>query len=195
MIKFFNKNRKLTTGFTLVETLVAISIFTISLLSLMVILGKSISDTGYVKKKDIATYLAQEGIEYMRNMRDTYMLYSTSSTGWTSFNNNLTDASDCDGAFGCYFNADGLDFNDSTQPMIDVPLTACNNATCSNFPLLYNASTGEYGYSSGVNSGFTRKIWISQTANETKVFSTVFWNQGSGSYSIVFFESLFNWVE
>jgi len=39
-------------GFTLVETLVAISIFVVSLLALMVVLGSSVSSTSYAKNKD-----------------------------------------------------------------------------------------------------------------------------------------------
>ncbi|MFA6585793.1 MAG: type II secretion system protein [Candidatus Paceibacterota bacterium] len=67
MIKFLtNKNK----GFTLVETLVAISIFSISIVAVMSVLGSGISDTNYAKNKLIASYLAQEGIEYARNFRD-----------------------------------------------------------------------------------------------------------------------------
>lgn len=71
-------------GFTLVETLVSISIFTMSILGLMTVLSQGIVDIGYAKKKIMAGYLAQEGIEYVRNMRDTYVLY-TPLTGWGTF--------------------------------------------------------------------------------------------------------------
>ena len=78
-------------GFTLVETLVAISIFTMSILGLMSILTQSISDTGYAKKKMVASYLAQEGIEYLRNQRDTSVLYNATSpaVGWGLFKTNI----------------------------------------------------------------------------------------------------------
>lgn len=62
-------------AFTLVETLVAISIFTVSLLGMMSVLGSSIANTNYAKQKITAEYLAQEGIEYARNIRDNYVLY------------------------------------------------------------------------------------------------------------------------
>lgn len=78
---------KLTTGFTLVEALVAISIFTTSILGLMTILGSGISDTNYAKNKITAEYLAQEGIEYVRNLRDTSVLYNAGGAkdGWNAF--------------------------------------------------------------------------------------------------------------
>ncbi|KKP78449.1 MAG: hypothetical protein UR77_C0002G0001, partial [Candidatus Nomurabacteria bacterium GW2011_GWC2_35_35] len=84
MIKSLKQKNK---GFTLVETLVAISIFSLSIIATMSVLGSGISDTGYAKKKMIAGYLAQEGIEYVRNMRDTSVLYHPggSQAGWNAF--------------------------------------------------------------------------------------------------------------
>src|ERR1035437_5439116 len=81
------KNR----AFTLVETLVAIAIFTVSLVAIMSVLASSITSTTYAKQKMVASYLAQEGIEYIRNMRDTFVLYDaiSSQTGWNSFNSKL----------------------------------------------------------------------------------------------------------
>mgnify|MGYP001590493320 CR=1 FL=1 len=85
-IKFNKLNKSFTTGFTLVEVLVAISIFTVSLIGMMSVLAGSIANTSYAKQKMIATYLAQEGIEYVRNMRDNAVLY-TGGGNWTSFRN------------------------------------------------------------------------------------------------------------
>mgnify|MGYP001602764795 FL=1 len=73
-------------GFTLVETLIAISIFSVSIIAMMSILGGGIANTNYAKNKMTASYLAQEGIEYVRNMRDNAVLY-TGSGNWTSFRN------------------------------------------------------------------------------------------------------------
>ncbi|MFA5778149.1 MAG: type II secretion system protein [Candidatus Paceibacterota bacterium] len=75
--------QKRNKAFTLVETLVAISIFTMSILGLISILASGISNTGYAKQKMAATYLAQEGIEYARNVRDTNVL--SGAGGWATF--------------------------------------------------------------------------------------------------------------
>jgi len=189
-----NGNRK--AGFSLVETLVAVSIFSLAVVSLMSSMSKSIADTGYAKKKIIATGLAQEGVEYMRNLRDTYVLYDAegAQTGWNNFNSKLA-ASSCSTANGCFFNADGLNYGDTSQPMIDITLTACSSSTCPNGTLLHNATTGRYNYASGVNSGFSRSIKVIQSSNQTKISSTVFWTQGSGPRNVVFSEDLFNWIE
>ncbi len=73
-------------GFTIVETLIAISVFSFSLLAFMAVLSQGTSDINYAKKKIEATYLAQEGIEHVRNMRDNDILF-TSYTGltWNDF--------------------------------------------------------------------------------------------------------------
>ncbi|MDE2399613.1 MAG: prepilin-type N-terminal cleavage/methylation domain-containing protein [Patescibacteria group bacterium] len=74
-------------GFTLVETLVGISIFTFSVLAVMSVLASGITDTSYAKQKMVAGYLAQEGIEYIRNLRDNDVLYSSvpPNNNWNTF--------------------------------------------------------------------------------------------------------------
>ena len=79
-----NKKQK-NRGFTLVETLIAIAIFTTSIIAIMSVLANGISNTTYAKNKMIASYLAQEGIEYMRNLRDDFMFFDTSTTSWNDF--------------------------------------------------------------------------------------------------------------
>lgn len=192
MEKFSKKRNR---AFTLVETLVAISIFTMSLLSIMVVLGQGIADTNYAKNKIIAAYLAQEGIEYLRNMRDTYVLYSSGNSGWPQFLNKLTNpTARCNQNSGCYFGDLSVgDFTNPSQPMIGLSITSCSS-TCP--VLLYNSTIGKYNYLSGANSGFVRKMQTTQiSADEVKIFSTIYWPSGSGTHAITFSENLFNWIE
>jgi Tfp pilus assembly protein PilV len=72
-------------GFTLVETLVSISIFSMAILGLLSILASGITNTTYAKQKMAADYLAQEGIECIRNTRDNYVLYQDSTHDWSKF--------------------------------------------------------------------------------------------------------------
>ena len=53
----------------------------------MSVLGSSISSTNYAKQKIVAEYLAQEGIEYVRNQRDNYILFVSDGSGlsWDQF--------------------------------------------------------------------------------------------------------------
>jgi len=191
MMKFFsqkNKGRKTLNavkGFTLVETLVAISIFSVSILGLLSLLASSIANTTYAKDKMIAGYLAQEGIEYIRNMRDNYVLYPTNGT-WASFTAKMVA---CTSGNVCGFNSSFLStnssfiFNCSADPNANACKLYLNNGS-------YNDSS-----SSGVNSGFVRKIWVTTIGvDEVEIFSEVDWKQGSGNYKIIFSENLFNWT-
>lgn len=192
MSKFFKqKNRgrevlSLSKGFTLVETLVSISIFTVSILGLMSVLASGISDTTYAKQKMTASYLAQEGIEYIRNMRDAYVLYPANGS-WNSFSSKLNN---CKNNNGCGIN--------SLVPVTDNNFTF--QCSASNKCNLNMQSDGSYNTNlgTGTDSGFIRVIKIDTAglgSDELKVSSTVSWTQGSGGYNITFSEHLFNWTQ
>lgn len=61
-------------GFTLIESLVAITIVTIAISGTMVTASSAVIVADISRDQLIASYLAQEGIEYVRWMRDNYYL-------------------------------------------------------------------------------------------------------------------------
>lgn len=188
------RESKTSRGYTLVETLIAVSIFSISILGLLVTLSKGISDTGYAKKKIVAAYLAQEGVEYFRNMRDTYVLYTNQGPdrGWGDFKSYLDP---CKGPHGCSFDPlDAAAYGDKNMPMSGLPISSCPEGGCAT--LRYDPNTGAYGSFGTEDSGFTRTMNVEEiTADEVKVTATVSWQQGSGNYSISLSDNLFNWIE
>lgn len=188
---------KLNTGFTLVETLVAISIFTGSVLGLLVLTGGNVSNTNYARDRIVATFLAQEGLEYMRNLRDTYTLFE--SNGWEEFK---TKVSPCFDPSSCYFNADNLNYNiPSNQAMKYIEIYTCDSNICPN--LLYDneSYTKKFNYSNGSATAFSRKIIIRDVVNtgiynkELEVISMVTFNSGNRSYTVSFSNYLKNWNE
>ncbi len=188
MKKFFlkqNTKNGRKSGFTLVETLVAISIFSLSILSVMAFMSQSPVDTRYAENKMRAAYLAQEGIEYLRNIRDNYMLFtSSSSLTWSNF---VSKVSSCAVGSECGVN-------------VSLPPTDPNSVfLCSSDPnqcKLY-VDGGNYNNGAiGVDSGLVRKISVqSINQNEMEIFSTVSFNISGKSYSVTFSEVLFNWAE
>ncbi|KKR79274.1 MAG: hypothetical protein UU24_C0013G0006 [Candidatus Nomurabacteria bacterium GW2011_GWA2_40_9] len=199
--KIIKKNIKKSAGFTLVETLVAIMIFTASVLALMVVLSNSLSNANFTKRKLTATFLAQEGVEYMRNMRDTYVLYLPPSppSGYNGWDNFIVKISECNKVLGksCYFDNTTINFADQTQPIIDMPIFLCPSQICPELKYI----AGEYNYDvSGINSGFVRKMEISKVANsvgddEIEIISTVYYTTPSGLKNISLKENLFNWIQ
>ena len=189
MINFNKKKNKTKNGFTLVETLVALFIFSISVLTVMLALSRGITGTIYAKNKIIAEYLTQEGIEYFRNMRDTYVLNPTApQNGWAGFYTKVTDY--CLGD-GCYFNNDEI-YLDGTMYM---ELTACTGP-CPN--LKYHSSSGKYDYSTllGENTTFSRKMIVEELDTDNiKITSEVTWKSGSKTNTSSLSENLSNWIE
>jgi type II secretory pathway pseudopilin PulG len=179
--------------------MVAIFVFSISLTVMFAVLANGVSDLNFSKRKTTAQYLAQEGIEYVRNIRDTEVLFAdpaNSETGWNDF---LAKFSGCgDNTFGCYFDPTNLDYSNPIMPIADpirVPIIPCPSGGMGCAHLRYTQSTGSYNYdSSGADSGFTRIIKVESGTDDAKIFSTVYWISGSATYSASFSEDLYNWV-
>lgn len=150
-------------GFTLLESLVAISILLIAVVGPMSIIGRSLPQSAYARDHAIAVNLAQEGIEAVRQKRDSNMLskWSTGSPVWDN----------------------GIDANnyyavDSMAPSLLIPcgLAVCNGTI---LPVRQDAATGLYYQSSaggGTVTKFERYIFImSTTPEEKEVLSYVSW--------------------
>jgi Tfp pilus assembly protein PilV len=66
----FLKQGKRRRGFTIVEALVAIAILMIGVVEPLYVASKNVTNAGTDKNMAIASYLAQEGMEALRNTRD-----------------------------------------------------------------------------------------------------------------------------
>jgi len=171
-------------GFTIIELMISIFVLTIAIIgaynafTIMDLLTSNSMD------RFTAAYLAQEGVEIIRNIRDTNWLEGVS---WTD------GLDDC--ASGC--EVDYKTFGDEFTPLSPYVET-----------LLLVDETGFYNYESGEETKFKRKVTITplQTAGEEndilKVEVEVFW---SGTKSMIYYlnseaeesikaeEYLYNW--
>ena len=185
------KNNKIRTrGFTLVETLVSLAIFASAIVGMIVITSQGINDTNYAKNKLVATALSQEGIEMVRNIRDSELLGDTvgAGQGWLNFLG-LTQA--CGNTNGC-----------SIDP-IDLAIAQCDS---DNECVLYRDAQNGPAYfrgdsTTGDESSYIRTIQINQIPDTdsgeittVEIISTVKWTQGSGGQKeVVSKEYLTNW--
>lgn len=64
------KNQK---GFTLIETIIAIFILTVTVSSLLQLTAQGFYTVRYLRNQIVANNLMQEGLEFMRNSRDTFV--------------------------------------------------------------------------------------------------------------------------
>jgi len=153
-------------SFTIIEALVAITIFTLGIIFLGVAISQNYSLAGQATERFVAIYLAQEGLEIVKNLRNENWLNQR------TWNYNLNQ--------GDY----EADYNDNSL------------SNYSNRNLRIDTSTGFYNYDTGTPTPFKRKISISYPAqDQIKVTVTVYWpKKGSGGQEQVSVaEILYNW--
>ncbi len=166
-------------GFTFVETLVAISILLMAIAAPLTLGSQGLAASRVARDQVIGTYLAQEVIEYARNVRDTNTL---AAQDW------LQGLEDC---------------VDATC-MLDVPagvIEACTvggKDECE--PLAFSETTGFYGLPGGgskwVDTKFTRVLSITlsdSNAHEALLTATVMWKDGLADRSLSVEESILDW--
>ncbi len=175
----FLVSRSSAAGFTFVETLVAISILLLAIAAPLSLGSQGLSASRVARDQVIATYLAQEAIEFARNIRDANTL---AGNMW------ITDLEEC---------IDGL-------CMLDIPageIEACpEKAGCD--PLIFDEETGFYGLG-GEDPGdgvvitkYTRSLYIDiedQNSNEALLTATVEWQDGLATRSVTVEDSILDW--
>ncbi len=184
MNKKFNIKNK---GFTLVETLVAIAILSLAITGPMVIAEKGVSSSIYARDEVTAFYLAQEAVEYVRNVRDTNRIAGYGSDWLLQFT-----------AANCIDNGSGQRCQINAIEDFDVPsreseaISECNTLpqqggvdVCQPVEFDSNPSRNLYGYPEVDTSGdtwtptqFTRTVDIKKepsNSNEAVITVTVSW--------------------
>lgn len=204
-MKTMNKTDK--KGFTIIETLVAISILTLSLTGPLLIITQALKASNYSRNEIAAFYLAQEAIEHIRNLRDETSLTSVPDTAWLD---GITGGVACAAAGTCvndYLSAPiytfGLDHSSGSYAF-----ASCGSGECA--PLLYDNSVGgdaiPYGGNGASNSMFTRTIWLTTVpgdnpadpiatppTREVVVHVEIRWKQGTTDSKFILEDHLLNW--
>src|SRR3989344_293012 len=160
-------------GFTIIESLVAIAILLVAVSGASSAIQTGISSYIFSKDQIIAFYLAQEGFEQIRNIRDENSLAGDT---W------LTNLSSCFTADGCY---------------VDILAPNPVPETCgSDCPILrQHPTSGFYGYDSSWNTTvFKREIVLEDiNDNEVSILVTVDWSKGTVSRQFKARENILNW--
>ncbi|MGD0328482.1 MAG: prepilin-type N-terminal cleavage/methylation domain-containing protein [Minisyncoccia bacterium] len=189
-----------TKGFTLIETMVAITILTVAIAGAFFTANSSLVAAEIARDQLTASYLAQEGIEYVRMMRDdeylkAYQVGGTnvSTTAWNNFLNGSDAASitQCRGTISSPITCT-LDPSRSMGSGSGSSLQPCSGSAC--IPL-YLASTGIYNeQSSGTKTSFTRTIQaVDISASDERIVSKVSWSFHGISHSVTITDHLTPW--
>jgi prepilin-type N-terminal cleavage/methylation domain-containing protein len=176
-------------GFTLVETIVAITILTLAVVGPLFTANRAIVAARAASYQLTASYLAQEGVEYVRMLRDNHYLAAyagdpatASTTGWANFR---TEVNPCVSGT-CTFDPTG-------GPTRDQFLVACSGS-CSRLYLTDTANGIYTQQNIGTETPFTRTVKIFEdTGAEERVVSTVTWNFHNTPYAVTITDHLTPW--
>ncbi|MCI0597781.1 type II secretion system GspH family protein [Candidatus Parcubacteria bacterium] len=184
------------TGFTLVETMVAITVLAIALVGPFIAVQTALQGSYVARDQLVATHLAQEAAEYIRSVRD---------------NNSLSGRSWMDGlsSYSCYgANPTSFCVVDPTKGDIhtDVPDNSAMTAHSSIVPgdcaqgaeCLYISSANLYNQQElGTPTKFKRVVQIRTVGvggTEVRVTVQVFWTTGAFPYSTTVVDNLHDWI-
>ena len=175
------QSRLKTQGFTLVETLVAISILTLSIGTAIGIAASGISSGYIARDQTTAFYLAQEAIEKIKNIRDNNAL---APRPWLT---GITDSGKCQFGWNCKVDS------------INNLLSLCGLSASSPCPFLNKDTNshipGGYAYALGSPpTQFRRTVRITSiNSHEVSISVTVLWTKGSSQYYFIARDNMFDW--
>ncbi len=177
-------------GFTLIETLVAISILLIAIVGPMVLVTNGIKIAFYARDQITAVYLAQDALEAVRYLRDSDSQTNgvPANFGASIFSSgNL--GSQCVGA-GNWCRIDTIVlYERNAIGVADINAAVSNSYTNK----LQLDSDGKYRYSGGNPTNYERHINIKPTAsgNGMDVQVKVVWSSGVTNREYIVYQSLY----
>ena len=151
-------------GLTIIEVLVTLSILTLVLTGVTSSIISSFDVAKSVQNSFVASGLAQEGIEIVRNIRDSGFLAGSPA---------LVD--------GTY----RVQWSDRSLSQLAGPLEA--------EPTLSQNTSGVIGYSPGKDTGFRRIVMLSGSAVEKTITVTVYWTERSVQKSLTTSTVFYDW--
>jgi len=185
MARFNLKEEK---GFTILELIIAVFVLTVGIIGAYVAVQSPLHYANVYKDQLVASYLAQEGVELVRNIRDTNWLQGFEADDWKA---GLVASAGFDGCDSDYFCE--VDYNDTA-------LLSSLVAASSGYKLRLD-SNNFYNYDTGDPTNFRRKINITEDDDighpgEKRLIITVSVFLGdSGSPLVTAEEILYNWYK
>ena len=173
-----NKMSQTNKGFTLIEVLVATFMMTVGIGAALTLVNQTTAFTQVISSRLAAAYLAQEGLEIVKNIRDTNFLKIHKGVEGVNWNSGLTG---CGG--GCY----NFDYRSQALP---------DDTNCSGKTYLI-VDSGFYKCSSAASPlRVQRKITITLVGNDVlKVSVEVSWQERGRTHKVTAQETLYKLMQ
>jgi prepilin-type N-terminal cleavage/methylation domain-containing protein len=182
--KIFKKQR----GFTVLETIVAISVLSLSISGVFSAVQQSLSQSIISKDEVKVFYLAQEAVDIIRNKRDSNQLSKTKGLP-VSWLDGITQGGD--GVHICPFG------HTCTVNAVDLQIVDCGTGGWGTCPVLnQDPTTFLYSYNTSYPAtNFRREIQIeSIDAKEIAITVQISWSKGSLPLRFKVKTLLLNWI-
>ena len=180
------KNKKF--GFTLIEMLIAVMVFSLSVTSLMAMSAKSLKTSKNAEDQVIADYLALEAIETVHNLRDNAILQGLNQATWQLVFQGGEEIFDND---GCFDGSGVCNFYPQGSQLILGNCNDCRVYKNNNNYYYYQIHEGNPNSQNGVPTKYKRTIKIKKGNSDGQIIVKVdvTWNGGKVTY----LENLYLW--
>jgi len=155
-------------GFTLLEIIIAIAILVIGIVGISTVFSRISILTSGISNRLVAAYLAQEGIEIVRNIRDTNWVEEAGN--WKE---GLTD-----GDWEADYQTQGSLNDDYDSDFLNI-----------------DGSTGFYSYSAGTQTKYKRRITITSDGEDVLIVSVLIeWEEKGNPYDFGAEEYIYDYL-
>ncbi len=175
-----NNRLRAQKSFTILEVILAIFVLTIAISGAFALISQTLVSASLVQSKLIAAYLGQEGIEIIKNIRDSNWIKISQGTPDIVWDKGVSDTLPIGGLQHFDFIAD---YNSSfLSPLEDKPLNL--------------SLDGFYSYSFGQATSFKRKISVKKIdENDIEVLVEISWQERGRNHLFQVSDNLTNWYE
>lgn len=186
-----------TSGFTLIETLVAVTIIAFAVTGPLFTASRALVAAEIARDQLTASYLAQEGVEYVRAMRDTEYLAAyqaggatVSETAWSNF----LSGSNAGSITQCRTTTCTLDPSRAMGSGDGLALLPCSGDACSPLYLTNGIYTIQSGIAGAKRTSFTRTVQaIDASIGDERIVSKVSWTFHETPYAVTVVSHLTPW--